>query len=75
VRREAASRALAAAPATQRRKRGQGPTVALSAQVSRPDWERLHQLAVSEGVSLQELIVRGLSLVFQDKGLPGIEST
>jgi hypothetical protein len=34
----------------------------------------LHQLAVSEGVSLQELAVRGLSQVFVAKGLPGIGS-
>jgi hypothetical protein len=41
----------------------------------RSDWERLHQLAVAEGVSLQQLIVHGLSLVFREKGLRGIEST
>jgi hypothetical protein len=33
---------------------------------------RAHQLAVSEGVSLQEIIVRGLTEVFTSKGLPGI---
>lgn len=57
---------------TARRRRGQGATVALSVRVSRPDWERLHQLAVSEGVSLQELIVRGLSREFEAKGLQGL---
>ena len=36
------------------------------------NWERLHQLAVAEGVSLQEIMVRGLSQVFTSKGLPGI---
>jgi hypothetical protein len=76
ARRAAAARAPAAtAPVAGRRKRGQGPTVALSAQILRPEWERLHQLAVSEGVSLQQLIIHGLSLVFREKGLPGIEST
>lgn len=54
------------------RKRGQGATVALSVRLARADWERLHQLAVAEGVSLQEMIVRGLSQVFTSKGLPGI---
>jgi hypothetical protein len=54
------------------RKRGQGTTVALSVRLARADWERLHQLAVAEGVSLQEIIVRGLSQVFTSKGLPGI---
>jgi hypothetical protein len=54
------------------RKRGQGATVALSVRLARADWERLHQLAVAEGVSLQEIMVRGLSQVFTSKGLPGI---
>jgi hypothetical protein len=61
-------------PQTTSRRRGQGATVALTVRISRPDWERLHQLAVSEGVSLQELAVRGLSQVFAAKGLPGIGS-
>src|ERR1700742_2745244 len=55
-----------------RRRRGQGTTVALSVRLARADWERLHQLAVAEGVSLQEIMVRGLSQVFMSKGLPGI---
>ena len=63
-----------ARPQTAGRRRGQGATVALTVRISRPDWERLHQLAVSEGVSLQELAVRGLSQVFAAKGLPGIGS-
>src|SRR5271170_5886823 len=58
--------------ATAGRRRGQGATVALSVRLARADWERLHQLAVSEGVSLQEIIVRGLTEVFTSKGLPGI---
>ena len=36
------------------------------------EWERLHQLAVSEGTSIQQLAVTGLSKVFTAKGLPGI---
>ena len=47
--------------------------MALSVRLPRADWERLHQLAVAEGVSLQEIIVRGLSQVFTSKGLPGID--
>jgi hypothetical protein len=54
------------------RRRGQGATVALSVRLARADWERLHQLAVAEGVSLQQLILSGLSQVFTSKGLPGI---
>ncbi len=56
-----------------KRKRGSAPTVALTVRVKRSDWERLHQLAVSDGESIQGLAVRGLSLVFQQKGLPGLD--
>ncbi|HEY3936267.1 MAG TPA: hypothetical protein VGL97_02470 [Bryobacteraceae bacterium] len=43
-------------------------------RLSRADWERLHQLAVSEGTSIQQLAVTGLSAVFASKGLPGLTS-
>ena len=56
------------------RKRGRGETVALTVRLSRADWERLHQLAVSEGASIQQLAVSGLSKVFASKGLPGLKS-
>ena len=36
------------------RKRGIGETVALSVRVKRSDWERIHQLAVSEGMSINK---------------------
>ena len=49
--------------------------MALSVRLARADWERLHQLAVAEGVSLQAIMVRGLSQVFTSKGLPGIGMT
>jgi hypothetical protein len=56
------------------RRRGQGETVALTVRLPRAEWERLHQLAVAEGVSLQGLALLGLSKVFAEKGLPPIKS-
>ena len=56
------------------RKRAQGDTVALTVRIPRADWVRLHQLAVTEGVSLQALALDGLSRVFRDHGLPPIAS-
>lgn len=56
------------------RKRGKGDVVSLTVRLSRADWERVHQLAVSEGTSIQQLAVNGLSKVFAEKGLPGIAS-
>jgi len=55
---------------TATRRRGKGDIVALTVRLSRAEWERVHQLAVAEGVSIQSLAVTGLSLVFKDKGLP-----
>ena len=57
-----------------RRRRGTRQIVALSVRLPRAGWERLHQLAISEGESIQTLTVRGLNKIFAEKGLPGIES-
>ena len=63
-----------AGPGASVRRRGQGQVVALTVRLRRADWERLHQLAVAEGVSLQQLALTGLSKIFAGKGLPGIGS-
>ncbi len=55
------------------RERGKKDTVALTVRLPRAEWERLHGLAVSEGVSIQTLAVRGLSLVFREKGLASVK--
>lgn len=57
-------------PSAGRRRRGEGTMVALTVRLARDDWKRLHGVALSEGVSLQELAERGLSRVLQDLGLP-----
>jgi hypothetical protein len=61
-------------PSAAARRRGRGKTVALTVRLSRADWERLHQLAVSEGTSIQHLAVSGLSTIFAAKGLPALKS-
>ena len=63
--------AIETAPARQRG-RGKGDIVALTVRLPRAEWERVHQLAVSEGVSIQTLAVEGLSKVFVEKGLPSL---
>lgn len=55
------------------RGRGKGDVVALTVRLSRAEWERVHQLAVSEGVSIQTLAVEGLSKIFVEKGLPSLD--
>ncbi len=54
------------------RARAQKSVVAMSFRISRPDWERLHQLAITEGVSINTLTLRGLSKLFEERGLPGM---
>lgn len=54
------------------RQRGKGEVVALTVRLSREDWQRVHQLALSEGVSIQKLAVEGLSRLFEEKGLKGL---
>ena len=54
------------------RARGQKPMVAMSFRISRQVWERLHLLAITEGVSINTLTLRGLSRLFEERGLPGL---
>lgn len=56
-----------------RRGRGKGDVVALTVRLPRAEWERVHQLAVAEGMSIQALAVDGLSKVFIEKGLPSLK--
>lgn len=63
--------AAKAAPGAPRR-RAQGPVVNLSLRIARDDWQRLHMLALTEGVSINTLALRGLSLIFESKGLQGV---
>ncbi len=67
--------APAATTAGAKRGRGQGDTVALTVRLRRSDWTRLHQLAMSEGVSLQALAVQGFTAVLAKHGLPEMETS
>ena len=54
------------------RARGKKPYVAMSFRLTPGDWERVHQLAVSDRTSINALVLRGLSRLFEERGLPGI---
>lgn len=54
------------------RVRAQKAVVAMSFRITRQDWERVHQLAITEGVSINTLTLRGLSKLFEERGLPGM---
>ncbi len=55
-----------------KKRRGEGDTVALTVRLSKADWMRLHQLAMAEGVSLQNLALAGFSRVLAEHGLDPI---
>lgn len=62
-----------AEPPVHERTRGKSEIVNITVRLSRGDWERVHQLAVSEGTSIQRLAVQGLSRLFSEKGLRGLD--
>ena len=62
----------AVVPKTHARARAQKAVVAMSFRITRQDWERVHQLAITEGVSINTLTLRGLSKLFEERGLPGM---
>lgn len=64
--------ATPAAAVAGNRSRGQKPVVSMTFRLPRKDWERLHQLAIAEGMSINSLALRGLSRLFEERGLPGI---
>lgn len=64
--------APAVTPQPHARARAQKAVVAMSFRITRPDWERVHQLAITEGVSINTLTLRGLSKLFEERGLPGM---
>ena len=69
------SRAPGAEPPSQpsgTRVRGKKPYVAMSFRLTPSDWERVHQLAVADRTSINALVLRGLSRLFEERGLPGI---
>lgn len=57
-----------------KRGRGMHEVVALTLRVSRSDWQRLHRLALTEGISLSDLMRSGLSRELSQRGLPGVNS-
>ncbi len=64
--------AAASAKQPHARARAQKAVVAMSFRITRQDWERVHQLAITEGVSINTLTLRGLSKLFEERGLPGM---
>jgi hypothetical protein len=71
-----APRAAADAPTRQRSRRAapaQGERVNLTYRVTPASWERVRHLALSDRVSVQELLHTALSREFARRGLPPLD--
>ena len=44
--------------------------VATNLRLTRDQWRRVHELALDEETTVQELAIRGLSRLFEERGLP-----
>ena len=60
-------------PRKKRRKKAMGDVVHVTLRLDREQWERAHQLARSEGVSLNQLAIDGISKLLEDRGLPALD--
>jgi hypothetical protein len=54
------------------RTKATGKIVHAQLRLNHAQWERAHQFARSEGVSLNQLAIRGMSKLMEEKGLPGL---
>jgi hypothetical protein len=70
--RPAKTESESALPRRPKAPRGQGERINLTYRATAPDWERLKHLAVSDRVSIQELIHSALSREFERRGLPAL---
>ena len=44
--------------------------VATNLRLTRDQWRRVHELALDEETTVQDLAIRGLSRLFEERGLP-----
>lgn len=56
----------------QGRQRGKRAMVSLTVRVSRDQWQRIHELALHEGKSINAMAIEGISRLFEDKGLKSL---
>jgi hypothetical protein len=60
----------AADPAVSTAEAKKNNRIATNLRLTRDQWRRVHELALDEETTVQELAIRGLSRLFQDRGLP-----
>jgi hypothetical protein len=58
-----------APPEPRRRKRGAGDIVCMTLRFTKAQWKSAHDLALSEGTSINQLAIEGLNMILAKKGL------
>jgi predicted HicB family RNase H-like nuclease len=58
-----------APPEPRKRKRGAGDIVCMTLRFSRAQWLAAHNLALSEGTSINQLAIAGINKILEEKGL------
>ena len=53
-----------------RRRKGTGEIVCITLRLSPTQWRNAHNLALSEGMSINELAITGINRILEDRGLP-----
>ena len=67
---------IMATPSTRqpRRKKGEELTVAMTIRLNRETWNELHQMALSDRLSINELILKALNREREARGLPPLKA-
>ena len=52
------------------RTRAKGELVQMTVRLTREQWERINQLADTEGISFNQLAIHAISKLFEGRGLP-----
>jgi len=52
------------------RTRAKGDLVEMTVRLTREQWERINQLADTEGISFNQLAIHAISKLFEARGLP-----
>lgn len=57
-------------PKRKRRKKGAGEVVHITLRLTHAQWRMVHDFALSEGLSINELAILGVSELLKQRGLP-----
>jgi predicted HicB family RNase H-like nuclease len=56
-----------------RRRKATGEIVHVTLRLNHEQWNKAHQFARSEGVSLNQLAIDGINMLLKDRGLPELD--